>query len=333
MRFSTLLSFLCFITCGAYAQYAPQAGIAGSTAIAATSTKFVGWATGCSIKRGLKNSAIPDSGYVTAGDSSMAIGPSDGNIVSLGDSGVAVLTFAAPIYNGAGPDFAVFENGFTDPTDPTMAFLELGFVEVSSDGVNYFRFPATSNTQDTTQIWNGMYTDASKLNNLAGKYIARYGTPFDLDDLAGTPGLDVNHITHVRVIDVVGDIGAHACKDHSGHPVNDPYPTAFATGGFDLDAVGAIHQVGVSAVANITQNTSVYVYPNPAKDEISIAIQGASLASATLTDVTGKVIKSLYEVQNGSKLSLRGCAGGVYYLVIHDANGSKWVEKITKLQD
>jgi len=331
MKFSTLLFFLCIITCGAYAQYAPQAGIAGSTAIAATSGRFVGWATGCSIKRGLKNIAIPDSGYVTAGDSSMAIGSSDGNTVSLGDSGVAVLTFAAPIYNGAGPDFAVFENGFTDPSDPTMAFLELGFVEVSSDGVNYFRFPATSNTQDTTQIWNGMYTDASKLNNLAGKYIARYGTPFDLDELAGIPGLDVNHVTHVRIIDVVGDIGPHACKDHVGNAINDPYPTAFATGGFDLDAVGAIHQVGVSAVTTLGEAPQVQVYPNPAKDEMYFNIPGVSLINGTLTDVTGKVISTFYNMPGSGKLSIQGFSSGVYYLVLQDTNGSKWVGKIIKL--
>ena len=31
-------------------------------------------------------------------------------------------------------------------------FLELGLVEVSSDGLNYFQFESTSLTQDTLQI-------------------------------------------------------------------------------------------------------------------------------------------------------------------------------------
>src|ERR1700761_645592 len=132
-----------FFACGAYAQYAPQAGLPGSTAIGAASSVFVGWATQCSVTRGLMNIADPSLGYASAGDSSLGTGPANGYTVSLGDSGIAVLTFAHPIYNGAGPDFAVFENGFLNATNDSQAFLELGFVEVSSDGVNFTRFPAS----------------------------------------------------------------------------------------------------------------------------------------------------------------------------------------------
>src|SRR5690606_10126887 len=119
----------------------------------------------------------------SSGDSSAALGAPDGFTVSLGDGGIAVVRFAQPVANGPGPDFAIFENGFPDVSDPEGAFLELGFVEVSSDGVHYTRFPATSLTQDTFQhssIAGSMYMNARLLNNLAGKYIANWGTPFDL---------------------------------------------------------------------------------------------------------------------------------------------------------
>jgi hypothetical protein len=115
--------------------------------------------------------------------------------------GSAILTFQNPISNGTGFDFAIFENSFND------VFLELAFVEVSSDGVNYIRFPATSNTQTTTQIGPFDNTgDATKLNNLSGKYRAQYGTPFDLQELTGNPLLNINAITHIKIIDVVGSI-------------------------------------------------------------------------------------------------------------------------------
>ena len=81
--------------------------------------------------------------------------------MSLGDGGVAILTFKYPIKNETGNDFAVFENSFND------TFLELAFVEVSSDGIHYFRFPAVSNTQDTLQMGNDASIDARHLNNLA----------------------------------------------------------------------------------------------------------------------------------------------------------------------
>ena len=45
-------------------------------------------------------------------------------------------------------------------------FLELDFVEVSSDGVNYFRFPATSYTDTTVQTGSFGSTDATKINKI-----------------------------------------------------------------------------------------------------------------------------------------------------------------------
>jgi len=192
-----------FLFFTAYAQYAPQAGLPGSTAISASSSLFTSWATQCTIYRGFMNIANPSLGYASAGDSSMAIGPADDFTVSLGDSGVAVLTFAHPIFNGTGPDFAVFENGFLNPLNDSQAFLELGFVEVSSDGLNFTRFPANSLTNDNVQITNDSYIDANNLNNLAGSYTTMYGTPFDLEELSGTPGLDINNITHVRIVDTL----------------------------------------------------------------------------------------------------------------------------------
>ncbi len=326
-----LVGLFCLLWCRAGAQYAPQAGLPGSTAISASSAQFVGWASQCSIQRGLRNIAIPDSGYATLGDSSLATGPADNTIVSLGDSGVAMLTFANPIIDGPGADFAVFENGFIDGTDPALAFLELAFVEVSSDGVNYFRFPATSLTQDTTQIGNGNYIDATKLNNLAGKYTATYGTPFDLQELSGTAGLDINNVTHVRLVDVVGSIGAHASHDNAGRVINDPYPTPFASCGFDLDAVGVIHQSG-TAVMSVTNSVSVRTYPNPVSDDVTISVDGLAPAgfSAVVTTITGCKLDEFTLSQKITTVSLRQYPPGMYYVTLCDANGNKWVEKVIK---
>ena len=320
-----------FLFLKASAQFAPQAGLPGSTAIPASSEEFIGWATHCTIQRGYMDIANPSLGYASAGDSSLATGPADNSIVSLGDSGTAVLTFAAPIYNGPGADFAVFENGFINTANPAQAFLELGFVEVSSDGVNYFRFPATSLTQTNTQIGNGDYIDASGLNNLAGKYIGMYGTPFDLQELSGIAGLDINSITHVRIVDVVGSISGHSSHDSAGRVINDPYPTPFASCGFDLDAVGAIHQVATAA-NNLADNITVNVYPNPADDKIMVFVKGALPDGliATLSTITGNVLQRLPLLQNTNTVPVSIYPAGMYYLLLSDANGNKWVEKVTK---
>ena len=230
-------------------------------------------------------------------------------VVSLGDSGVATLTFQNPIIDGTGFDFAVFENAFTD------SFLELGFVEVSSDGQKFFRFPATSNTQDTLQITNAGSVDATKLNNLAGKYRVFYGTPFDLQELSGISGLDLQHITHIRIVDVIGCIQeAFATYDKNGNKINDPWKTPFASGGFDLDAVGVIHEdaTGVNQFAII--NSQFAIYPNPCNDEIRIKNLELGNQKVEVLDLVGKIVfeQTIYN----SSLKTHDLANGIYFLKI-----------------
>ena len=221
--------------------FAPAAGVPGSDAIAAADARFTLWATAAEITRGPSNIASANPILVTYGTSEDAIGPADTTpdepyaAVSLGDGGNAVLTFATPFADLPGPDFVVFENSFN------ASFLELGHVEVSSDGIHFFRFPSTSLTPANINLGNGGAVDPTDVRNLAGKYIAGFGTPFDLAEMRRfSPQLDVQRITHVRVIDVVGtNVIALGSFDAAGAIIIDPYPTNFFSGGFDLDAVGA----------------------------------------------------------------------------------------------
>lgn len=312
-------------------QYAPQAGLAGSTAISSTSSLFESWATGCVIQRGFLDIADPSLGFASYGDSSLALGAADGTIVSLGDSGIADLTFANPIINGPGPDFAIFENGFRNPADSALAYLELGFVEVSSDGVHYFRFPATSLTPTDNQVSNHDYINASLLDNLAGKYIGNYGTPFDLDQLIGISGLDVNHITHVRIVDAIGSVSGHSSRDNGGRIINDPYPTPFPSCGFDLDAVGVLHQA-FESVNPLSRKPIATVYPNPATDHITIALETAAPQAVwvSLTSVTGMVIAPPALITGATTIAVASYPSGLYYLVFSDVSGNKWTEKFIK---
>ena len=230
-----------------WAQFAPAQDQPGTTAMHADSSAFVAWATGCVAEPGPMNITNPNGGLAGSGwPASNVIGYPEGTmgVTCLGDGGMATVTFASPICNRPGPDFAVFENGFENAQNPGYWFLELGFVEVSSDGEHFFRFPAYSNTQTETQLGGMGCIDPSQIHNLASKYGAMYGTPFDLDEVPDDPLLDKDYITHVRIVDVVGCIDPeYATYDCQGNPVNDPWPTAFASGGMDLDAVGVIHDL------------------------------------------------------------------------------------------
>lgn len=240
-----ILLFLVMLPLFSLAQFAPAQDQPGTTAMHADSSAFIAWATGCEVEPGPMNISNPDLGL--AGSSQYppenAIGTPDGTygVTCLGDGGYATLTFASPICNRPGPDFAVFENGFKSGT---QWFLEIAFVEVSSDGEHFFRFPAITNVQYETQLGGFATMDPAQIHNFAGKYGAFYGTPFDLDEVPDDPLLDKENVAYVRVVDVVGSIDPqYATYDSQDHPVNDPWPTPFASGGFDLDAVGVIHDI------------------------------------------------------------------------------------------
>ena len=303
------------------AQFAPAAGQPGTTAIHKDSSVFVNWANGCTIIRGYQNISDPSTGYASAGDETMATGKSGTNgTISLGDGGVAVLSFTNPIINGPGWDFAVFENAFDN------YFLELSFVEVSSDGNNFYRFPAISLTDTVTQVNSFDSLDATRLNNLAGKYRLFYGTPFDLEEMTNIPGLNVNYITHVKIIDVVGTINnQYASRDIQNNKINDPWPTAFPSGGFDLDAVGVIHQADGSLLLKNSHNFFNFsLYPNPAKEILFIRYKLDDCFGITikLTDISGTAIllEESYKCAGDYTVSVNTSAlrNGLYFLQFYN---------------
>lgn len=305
------------------AQFHGAVGTIGTSAMYKDSSAFKGWATNCVVTRGYQDIAITSSGYANVGlDNNGTAKAGINPVVSLGDGGIAILTFTSPITNGLGYDFAVFENSFND------VFLELAFVEVSSDGVNYFRFPATSNTQTLTQIGPFDNTgDATKLNNLAGKYRANYGTPFDLQELSSQIGLNINAITHVKIIDVVGNINApYATYDTNNNPINDPYPTAFGSGGFDLDAVGVINQLAVGLNEFELFSASIVLYPNPTTDVVYVLTDKVQIKALVLEDIKGKIIKKTIE----HKIDIANLENGIYLLKIISKDGLSTTKKIIK---
>lgn len=206
--------------------YPGAAGTAGSDAIAYTDSRFVAWASGHSaVTYGSDVDATwrtPSKGYGQAGTNLY-------DIVCLGNGGKITMYFPHPVRDGEGPDFAVFENSFS------ATFLELAFVEVSSDGTNFTRFPSVSLTKSPVGGFGSV--DPTNLSGLAGKHQIGYGTPFDLAALSGSPALDKQNVRFVRIVDIVGNGNT---KDSQNNPIYDPTPTV-GTGGFDLDAIGIIH--------------------------------------------------------------------------------------------
>lgn len=332
----TLIWVACFSSLLAVAQYAPPAGEPGSAAIHKDSSVFDGWADSCRIIRGYID--VSDTTATTNGDNRASYGlpeygtgKANNKVVSLGDHGQAILTFESPIRNGEGPDFAVFENSLDD------TFLELAFVEVSSDGENFYRFDAVSLTQTKSQIGGFGEVDATEVHNLAGKYRRYYGTPFDLNELKDTTGLNVNRITHIRLVDVIGTIkNRYATYDSKGNKVNDPWPTDFYSCGFDLDAVGVIHFADESGVKSLINEKPIFqVSPNPVSNVLTINEQAnglngsARITRLQITTLQGELILRKKEVTLPETLNVNMMKPGLYILQVKTQRKS-YTKKLIK---
>ncbi len=211
-----------------------DAGHAIDPAIASDSPLFVEWANAIEPNRTYfaprGSISITDTGFNSLGDL-------DADQIAAGDSpGFLTVTFPTGIGNGAGHDFAVFENGFVFPSSPYL-FAELAYVEVSSNGTDFARFPSISTNTD----WQGSFGrsfagyDSTNVYNLAGKHAGGYGTPFDLDDLLSddlvTGGaVDLDSIQYLKLVDIPGD---GSFLDSLGNGILDNWLSTGA-GGFDF---------------------------------------------------------------------------------------------------
>jgi hypothetical protein len=229
-------------------------------------------------------------------DPNKALGPATGHnfdIVSLGDLSDEEFTPASPpgyvtlgfgaraagttIRNGKGYDFAVFENAFISQSTTALGsfagqmLAELAYIEVSSNGRDFVRFPCVSLTPGPVGRYGTI--EISDIHNLAGKHPNAHGTctgtPFDLEDLVHDPNVvagrvDLNDIAYVRIVDVPGsgaflddapaylDPGVWPARAGypAAHPIYDMWPTQ-GSGGFDLEAVGVLHEQQYDADINL----------------------------------------------------------------------------------
>jgi hypothetical protein len=230
----------------AFLSTAAFAGPYTESGVPADDPRIVGWAAEV-----IDYSPAPDVGD-SWNDSAKTLGPATGNIAdvaSLGECpdlacepGRITVEFDEAIADGDGPDLAVFENSFP-PIGGEGLFCELGWIEVSTDGETFARFPGTSLTPEPLTAYAPM--DATDVIGFAGKHRNAYGvsegTPFDLADLADDPAVvsgavDLAEIRVVRIVDVPG-FGGYL--DAEGNAIYDPFPTTDSAG-FDLEAVAVL---------------------------------------------------------------------------------------------
>ncbi len=326
---SSLILLAFFIELITLAQYAPMVGVSGTTAIHCQSASFVDWAYSCTVHRGFINisdTSVTDmaSNKASYGDEINATLKADNLSVSLGDGGMATLEFNSHIIDGPGFDFAVFENAFMDD------FLELAFVEVSSDGLHFVRFPSASLTSSASQKGAFDRIDAQKINNLAGKYRTLYGTPFDLSVLDTSSVLDMKNITHIRIIDVVGNITFFSSFDASGNIINDPWPTPFYSCGFDLDAVGILNNLKSIESIQDYDDVRINIWPIPAYDFVNISLSKTTDVCISVSNILGNTIyQNRFTTATIPKIDVSSWPCGMYFFKIQK-DGKSFITKVEK---
>ena len=214
-----------FATMTVSAQFDGAVGTEGCRAINISNPRIQSWALGVEVQRGFQRNSTTN--YASYGKPYNAQGCPDSTTttcVALGDGGTALITFSSPIIDGEGEDFCVFENGFNS------TYLELGFVEVSSDGEHFYRFPATSYT-----TYNDIRPEL--LNNIAGKHEVGWGTPFDLSEIEDDEFFNRNNVRYVRIVDIIGGVDT----DSQGNVIYDGTSGGPSTG-YDLTGVGVLNQ-------------------------------------------------------------------------------------------
>ncbi len=191
------------------------------------------------------------------------------HVHSLGNGGDLTLGFASPITNGPGADFLVGENPFRAAGAWWQVFAEVMFVEVSSNGVHFARFPSR---YFGPAVQPGAFgtVPVGFYSQLAGQHpvlaaapgvdpqdvVDAGGDAFDLADLAGDPLVvaalvNLQAITHVRLVDVQSGLSL----DSAGTPIFDP-----GSGSADVDHVTVIHQLG--SVGAGTPNVQLTILPD-----------------------------------------------------------------------
>lgn len=168
------------------------------------------------------------------------------DVVSLGNDGRITVRFDQPVIcDGPGADFTVFENAFHVGTPDGPIFEEFGIVAVSQDGIDFVELPY----------------DAASHAGLAGRVpvlshpdngidpldpAVAGGDPFDLADVG------LAWAAYVRITDP----GAAIPDPGDRIPPGDK-------GGFDLDAVAALHACALGGTDTPTPTFTPTASPPP----------------------------------------------------------------------
>ena len=107
----------------------------------------------------------------------------------------------------------------------------------------------------------------------------------------------------------------YGTTDKNGHIINDPYPTAFGSCGFDLSGVAVMNGWTPTAVNNYQQEISFVAYPNPCQNVLNVnnvtVNEPVSLFNAMGQQIWNGMTQDTY-----FQLDMQSYPAGIYMLQI-----------------
>jgi hypothetical protein len=195
------------------------------------------------------------------------------DVVSLGDGGTITLRMDAPlICDAPGPDLTIFENAFHSGTVDGPIFAEYGIVAVSQDGEHFVEFPY----------------DAMTHRGLAGREPVLSNSANAIDPLDPS----VSGGDHFDLAEVGLAWAAYVRITDPGAAIPDPgnLVPGGNKGGFDLDAIAALHACDPSALPSATRTPSAEQTatptPSPTPSE-AVVLTATATPSAAPGDIDG----------------------------------------------
>ncbi|MEX1190135.1 MAG: T9SS type A sorting domain-containing protein [Bacteroidia bacterium] len=223
---------------------------------------------------------------------------------ALGYGGTVTLKFPYTILNVAGADLQVFETTFGDnPTRTCASYPEKATFQGSIDNVVWFDLDVVPTVDD------------------AGLTLCRDGKLMIPADRAG--------LNYIKVTDVTSPFGAGS------------------TDAYDIDGIVGLGQCvtstnGAREIAPSTEDVigegeyGIEVYPNPASDIASIAIDAKNNKdnyTINVTDVMGRIVSSDVINQGNASfihnVNISGLPSGIYMVSV-ESNGTREVTKLIK---
>ena len=137
-----------------------------------------------------------------------------------------------------------------------------------------------------------------------------------MDELKDSQALDLNWIPFVRLIDVVGSIDSvWGSRDSKGRLINDPWPSPFPSSGFDLDAVGVIHNT--LSVGQVPNREHCFY------DEASRTLRNCTAETGELRNTTGQLIAT--KMDPAKSWTLPELPQGMYLFCSHQGQITRFV--------